>query len=30
MLQNIHLMPKWLIELEKILDAFKGESGGNQ
>jgi len=22
-------MPKWLIELEKILDAFKGESGGN-
>lgn len=28
MLQNIHLMPKWLIELEKILDSFSGESGG--
>lgn len=27
MLQNIHLMPKWLIELEKILDSF-GEGGG--
>lgn len=28
MLQNIHLMPRWLIELEKILDAFGGEAGG--
>lgn len=28
MLQNIHLMPKWLQELEKILDSFSGESGG--
>ena len=28
MLQNIHLMPKWLIELEKILDSFSSESGG--
>ena len=28
MLQNIHLMPTWLIELEKILDSFSGESGG--
>ena len=29
MLQNIHLMPGWLIELEKILDAFSGDSGGS-
>ena len=28
MLQNIHLMPNWLIELEKILDSFTGEAGG--
>ena len=28
MLQNIHLMPKWLIELEKTLDLFAGEGGG--
>lgn len=27
-LQNIHLMPRWLIELEKILDNFGGEGGG--
>jgi len=27
MLQNIHLMPRWLIELEKILDSFGGEAG---
>ena len=31
MLENIHLMPTWLLELEKILDAYLGESGaGNQ
>jgi dynein heavy chain len=29
MLQNIHLMPRWLIELEKKLDAFQLEGGGN-
>lgn len=29
MLQNIHLMPRWLIELEKILDAFKGEANSH-
>ena len=29
MLQNIHLMPRWLGELEKILDAFSGETGGS-
>lgn len=29
MLQNIHLMPKWLITLEKTLDAFALEGGGN-
>jgi dynein heavy chain len=28
MLQNIHLMPKWLVELEKILESFSSESGG--
>jgi dynein heavy chain len=28
MLQNVHLMPNWLPELEKILDAFGGEAGG--
>ena len=28
MLQNIHLMPKWLMELEKLLDSFSSESGG--
>lgn len=28
MLQNIHLMPTWLIELEKILDSYSGEAGG--
>jgi len=28
MLQNIHLMPKWLLELEKILDSLGGEAGG--
>eukprot|EP00828_Plagiopyla_frontata_P040725 TRINITY_DN55_c0_g1_i5.p1 TRINITY_DN55_c0_g1~~TRINITY_DN55_c0_g1_i5.p1 ORF type:complete len:913 (-),score=135.15 TRINITY_DN55_c0_g1_i5:161-2899(-) len=27
MLQNIHLMPSWLPELEKILDQFTQESG---
>merc|ERR1719203_1066990 len=26
MLQNIHLMPKWCVELEKKLDAFKAEN----
>ena len=29
MLQNIHLMPRWLIELEKILDSFSGDTGGS-
>ena len=29
MLQNIHLMPKWLLELEKILDSFSGDTGGS-
>jgi len=29
MLENIHLMPVWLLELEKILDAQKGDSSGN-
>jgi len=28
MLENIHLTPSYLIELEKILDGYKGESGG--
>jgi dynein heavy chain len=28
MLQNIHLMPSWLKELEKLLDSYAGESGG--
>lgn len=28
MLQNIHLMPKWLSELEKILDQQASEAGG--
>lgn len=28
MLQNCHLMPAYLVELEKILDNYKGESGG--
>jgi len=28
MLQNIHLMPRWLIELEKKLDAFAQDAGG--
>lgn len=28
MLQNIHLMSKWLKELEKILDNMMSESGG--
>jgi dynein heavy chain len=28
MLENIHLMPRWLIELEKILDSYGGEVGG--
>jgi dynein heavy chain len=27
MLENIHLMPTWLLELEKILDAYQAESG---
>jgi dynein heavy chain len=27
MLENIHLMPVWLIELEKILDAYSAEAG---
>jgi len=27
MLENIHLMPVWLLELEKILDAYSAESG---
>lgn len=27
-LQNIHLMPTWLLELEKILDAFGGDTSG--
>ena len=26
MLQNIHLMPRWLVELEKILDSFSGDT----
>jgi len=31
MLENIHLMPTWLLELEKILDAYQAEAGaGNQ
>lgn len=29
MLQNIHLMPNWLIELEKILDALAGDTGSH-
>ena len=29
MLQNIHLMPRWLVELEKILDSFAGDTGGS-
>ena len=29
MLQNIHLMPRWLGELEKILDSFSGDTGGS-
>jgi hypothetical protein len=29
MLQNIHLMPKWLVELEKILDSFSGDTGSH-
>jgi dynein heavy chain len=29
MLQNIHLMPRWLIELEKKLDDFNREGGGS-
>jgi len=29
MLQNIHLMPRWLIELEKILDSFSGDTGSH-
>jgi dynein heavy chain len=29
MLQNIHLMPTWLIELEKILDSFSGDTGSH-
>ena len=28
MLQNVHLMPKWLIELEKKLDQFAQDAGG--
>jgi dynein heavy chain len=27
MLQNIHLMPNWLLELEKILDGFAADTG---
>jgi dynein heavy chain len=27
MLENIHLMPVWLLELEKILDAYSAEAG---
>jgi len=27
MLENIHLMPTWLLELEKILDAYQAEAG---
>jgi len=27
MLENIHLMPVWLLELEKILDAYNAEAG---
>lgn len=27
MLENIHLMPRWLIELEKILDSYGGDVG---
>lgn len=27
MLENIHLMPSWLPELEKILDAYQAEAG---
>ena len=31
MLENIHLMPTWLLELEKILDGYQAEAGaGNQ
>ncbi len=29
MLENIHLMPRWLIELEKILDFYGGQGGGS-
>jgi dynein heavy chain len=28
-LQNIHLMPRWLVELEKILDSFSGDTGSH-
>ncbi len=29
MLQNIQLMPRWLQELEKILDAYKSEANSH-
>lgn len=28
MLQNVHLMPRWLMELEKKLDQFAQDAGG--